>query len=175
MALEPHLTSMANDGKLHIVMVPWLAFGHMIPYLELVKLIAQKGHEVSFVSIPRNIDCLPKLPPSLSTLLNFVKLPLPPTENLLENAKATFDLHYDKVQYLKIAFDSMQESMAYFLEASDLDWLLHDFAPYWLGPIVAKLNIPSAFFNILITSCMGFLGPLSTVVHGNDDQNNPED
>ncbi|KAL7192454.1 hypothetical protein ACSBR2_024317 [Camellia fascicularis] len=107
MALEPHLTSMANDGKLHIVMVPWLAFGHMIPYLELAKLIAQKGHKVSFVSIPRNIDRLPKLPPSLSPLLNFVKLPLPPTENLFENAKATTDLPYEKVQYLKIAFDSM--------------------------------------------------------------------
>ncbi|KAL7223502.1 hypothetical protein ACSBR1_025033 [Camellia fascicularis] len=175
MALEPHLSSMADDGKLHIVMVPWLVFGHMIPYLELAKLIAQKGHKVSFVSTPRNIDRLPKLPPSLSPLLNFVKLPQPPTENLPENADATSDLPYDKVQYLKIAFDSMQKSMAHFLEASDPDWLLYDFAPYWLSPIAAKLNISSALFSIMIAACMGFLGPSSAVVHGNDDRNRAED
>ncbi|KAL7192453.1 hypothetical protein ACSBR2_024316 [Camellia fascicularis] len=65
--------------------------------------------------------------------------------------------------------------MAHFLEASDLDWLLHNFAPYWLGPIAAKLNIPSAFFSILIAACMGFLRPSSAVVHENDDQNKLED
>ncbi|KAI8017446.1 UDP-glycosyltransferase 91A1 [Camellia lanceoleosa] len=175
MALEPHLTSMADDGKLHIVMVPWLVFGYMIPYLELTKLVAQKGHKVSFVSTAKNIDRLPKLPPSLSSLLNFVKLPLPLTENLPENADANSDLPYDKVQYLKITFDSMQESMAHFLEASDPDWLLYDFAPYWLGPIAAKLNISSAFFTIMIAACMGFLGPSSAVVHENDDRNKAGD
>ncbi|KAI7980264.1 putative UDP-rhamnose:rhamnosyltransferase 1 [Camellia lanceoleosa] len=46
----------------------------------------------------------------------------------------------------------MQESMAHFLEASDPDWLLYDFAPYWLGPIAAKLNISSAFFSIMIAA-----------------------
>ncbi|KAI7980265.1 UDP-glycosyltransferase 91A1 [Camellia lanceoleosa] len=97
MALEPHLTSMADDGKLHIVMVSWLVLGHMILYLELTKLIAQKGHKVSFVSTPRNIDRLPKLPPSLYYLLNFAKIPLPSTENLPENTDATSDLPYDKV------------------------------------------------------------------------------
>ncbi|KAK7401916.1 hypothetical protein VNO78_13781 [Psophocarpus tetragonolobus] len=30
-------------------MLPWLAFEHMIPNLELTKLIAQKGYEISFL------------------------------------------------------------------------------------------------------------------------------
>lgn len=84
---------MANDEKkLHIAMFPWLAFSHMIPYLELAKLIASKGHRISFASTPRNFDRLPKLPPSLASLVNFVKLTLPHVDNLPENAEATIDM-----------------------------------------------------------------------------------
>ena len=66
---------MPNKKKLHIAMFPWLAFGHMIPYLELAKLMAQKGHHISFLSTPQNIDRLPKLPPNLASLIDLVKLP----------------------------------------------------------------------------------------------------
>ncbi|KAA8546689.1 hypothetical protein F0562_003080 [Nyssa sinensis] len=116
--------SMTDDGKLHIVMFPWLAFGHMIPFLEVAKLIAQKGHKISFVSTPRNIDRLPKLPPNLSPLINLVKLPLPTVDNLPENAEATVDLPYDKVKYLKTAYDLLQQPMTQFLQSSAPDWCL---------------------------------------------------
>ncbi|CAN1180156.1 UDP-glycosyltransferase 91A1 [Linum perenne] len=60
---------MADDEskkQLHIAVFPWLAFGHMIPFLELSKRIAQKGHTISFISTPRNINSLPQIPPHLS-------------------------------------------------------------------------------------------------------------
>ena len=69
------MDSMPNKKKLHIAMFPWLDFGHMIPYLELAKLMAQKGHHISFLSTPQNIDRLPKLPPNLASLIDLVKLP----------------------------------------------------------------------------------------------------
>ncbi|XP_059624119.1 UDP-glycosyltransferase 91A1-like [Cornus florida] len=154
----PHPT-MAKPDKLHIAMIPWLAFGHIIPYLELAKLIAQKGHKISFLSTPRNIDRLPKLPPNLAPLINFIKLPLPHVDNLPENAESTSDLPYHKVKYLKIAYDLLQQPVTSFLESSAPDWVMHDFAPYWLGPIAARLNISSAFFTISIASSLVFLGP----------------
>jgi hypothetical protein len=46
-----HLNSMAELKKLHIAMFPWLAFGHIIPFLELGKHIARKGHRISFIII----------------------------------------------------------------------------------------------------------------------------
>jgi hypothetical protein len=153
------VVSMANDEKkLHIAMFPWLAFGHMIPYLELAKLIASKGHRISFISTPRNIDRLPKIPPSLASLINFVKLPLPHVQNLPDNAEATTDVPLNLVPFLKKAYDALQDSMTCFLEDSRPDWLLYDFAPYWLPPIARNLNIPSAFFSIFIAACLGFIG-----------------
>ncbi|GMY18772.1 UDP-glycosyltransferase 91A1-like [Fagus crenata] len=164
--------SMPNDeNKLHIAMFPWLAFGHMIPYLELAKLIAQKGHRISFISTPRNIDRLPKLPPNLASFIDLVKLPLPHVENLPDKAEATIDVPVDKFPYLKKAYDALQDSMAQFLQDSQPDWLLYDFAPYWLPGIARKLGIPNAFFSILTAACLSFIGTKSHL----SERKNPED
>nr|GMC67537.1 UDP-glycosyltransferase 91A1-like [Ipomoea batatas] len=167
-----------EGGKpLHIVMFPWLAFGHMIPYLELSKLIAFKGHKVSFVSTPRNIDRLPKLSGALASQINFVKLPLPHVKNLPENAEATIDVPYDKVKYLKLAHDGLQESMAKFLEDSCPDWVFLDFDAYWLPPVASKLGVSTAYFSIYIAAFLGFHGPLpsSSLMADYDERTRLED
>ncbi|KAG5534320.1 hypothetical protein RHGRI_022448 [Rhododendron griersonianum] len=156
-------------------MFPWLAFGHMIPFLELSKLIAQKGHKISFLSTPRNINRLPKIPPSLSPLINFVKLPLPHVANLPENAEATTDLPYEKVKYLKIAYDRLQTPVTQFLKSSNPDWVFFDFAPYWLPQIASNLNISTAYFNILNAAILGFLGPVPVLKGEEDFRTKPED
>ncbi|RZB99170.1 UDP-glycosyltransferase 91A1 [Glycine soja] len=112
-------------------MFPWLAFGHLIPSLELAKLIAQKGHHISFVSTPRNIECLPKLSPNLASFIKFVKLALPKVDNLLENVEATIDVPYDVVQYLKKAYDDLEEPLTCFLKSSKVDWHFYDLILFW--------------------------------------------
>ncbi|KAL6959517.1 hypothetical protein U1Q18_039670 [Sarracenia purpurea var. burkii] len=166
-----------KDDKLHIVMFPWLAFGHMIPFLQLSKLIAKKGHQISFVSTPRNIDRLPKLPRHLSALITFVKLPLPAVDNLPENAEATIDLPYDKVKYLKKAYDQLQQPIAQLLEDATPDWVVFDLINYWVGPIAAKLGVSSAYFSISIAATLCFAGPVPMLmgVASGEARAKPED
>ncbi|KAF7831018.1 UDP-glycosyltransferase 91A1-like [Senna tora] len=152
------------DKKLHIVMFPWLAFGHILPYLELAKLIAQKGHLISFVSTPRNIDRLPKLPPNLASHLQLIKLPLPKLHNLPDNAEATTDVPYNLVPFLKKAYDALEQPLARFLESSTPDWIFYDFAPYWAGPLASNLGIKTVFFSIFSAPAMGFLGSPSELM-----------
>ncbi|XP_062175040.1 putative UDP-rhamnose:rhamnosyltransferase 1 [Alnus glutinosa] len=156
------MNSMDEPKKLHIALFPWLAFGHMIPFLELGKLIARKGHCISFISTPRNIERLPKIPPDLAPSITFVKLPLPHVENLPENAEATMDVPYHIIPYLKIAHDGLQDPLSHFLETSAPDWIIHDFAPHWLPPIATKLGISPAFFSIFKASTLCFFGPLKS-------------
>lgn len=170
---NPQIT---KDDKLSIVMFPWLAFGHMIPFLELSKLIALKGHRVTFVSTPKNIDRLPKIPQNLSPLITFKKIPLPHVEKLPENAEATIDLPYDKVKYLKKAYDQLEQPITQLLQDISPDWVIHDFAPYWLGPIAAKLGISSAYFSIFIAASLCFLGPVQNLIGvSGDNRKKPED
>ncbi|GMH15263.1 hypothetical protein Nepgr_017104 [Nepenthes gracilis] len=152
---------MAEGRKLNMVTFPWLAFGHMIPFLELSKSLARKGHHISFVSTPRNIERLPKIPQNLAPLIDFVKLPLPAgAENLPPDAEATCDLHYDDVQFLKEAYDGLSEPIAEFLESSSPDWIVCDFSSHWLPSIAAKLRIPLAFFCIFPSRALSFfVGP----------------
>ena len=48
--------------KLHFLLFPWLAQGHINPFLELSKALAIHGHTVSFLSTPVNIS---RIKPSL--------------------------------------------------------------------------------------------------------------
>ncbi|XP_004288529.1 PREDICTED: UDP-glycosyltransferase 91A1-like [Fragaria vesca subsp. vesca] len=172
--VHPTMPNDNKDSKLHIAMFPWLAFGHMLPYLELAKLIAGKGHKISFISTPRNIDRLPQLPPNLSTLITFVEVPLPQNQNLPEGAESTADLAEDQVPYLKIAYDSLQEPITQFLNRSKPDWLLFDFAPYWVPEIANTLGIPTAFFSIILAAALSIVGPTSPEIPA-DDRKLPED
>lgn len=160
-----------EEGKLHIAMFPWLAFGHMTPFLELAKLIAQKGHKISFISTPRNIDRLPKLPPKLSPFIDTVKVALPPTDHLPEDAQATTDLPPEKIPHLKNAHDRLQNSITDLLRSLKPDWVVLDFSAYWLPQIARNLGIQTVFFSIYIAACAAFAGPTLTP----DDRTRPED
>ncbi|KAK7386195.1 hypothetical protein VNO78_26234 [Psophocarpus tetragonolobus] len=142
--------------KLNIALFPWLAFGHIIPYFELAKLIAQKGHKISLISTPRNIHRLPKVPENLQTLLDLIEIPLPHVDKLPENAEATVDIPHHIIPYLKKAFDGLQHPLTTFLERSKPDWIICDFAPYWLPPISSKLGISCIFFSIFSASGSSF-------------------
>ncbi|KAK4417007.1 putative UDP-rhamnose:rhamnosyltransferase 1 [Sesamum alatum] len=155
MAAEDH-------QSVHLAVFPWLAFGHIIPYLELSKHIAQKGHRISFISTPRNIDRLPKLPPHLSSSIALVKIPLPTIAELPENAEATMDIHGAQMDHLKTAFDGLEAGLTRILEDSRPDWILYDFAAHWLPPVAAGLGISRAFF-LNINAC------------GSNDRTKPED
>nr|GEU50835.1 UDP-glycosyltransferase 91A1-like [Tanacetum cinerariifolium] len=164
-----------SNGNLHIAMLPWLAFGHIIPFLELAKLIAIKGHKISFLSTPRNIDRLPQIPQTLNSCINFVKIDLPKVENLPENAEATKDIPLDTVKYLKIACDRLQQPIADFIKASSPDWIICDFHTHWLGPLAAKHGVRMAYFSVFPPVFLGFFGSPDVLMYGCDGRRTPEE
>ncbi|KAJ4845567.1 hypothetical protein Tsubulata_041396 [Turnera subulata] len=167
---------MAEPRKqLHVAMFPWLAFGHMLPYLELANFMAKRGHKISFLSTPRNIQRLPNPPRDLATLIKFVPLPLPPVDGLPDEAEATTDLQPHQVPYLKAAYDGLEESMAQLLEASSLDWIIYDFAPHWLPRVASRLGISRACFSIFNAWTISFLGQSSSaMIEGTDPRTERE-
>ncbi|CAH8324815.1 unnamed protein product [Eruca vesicaria subsp. sativa] len=150
----------------------------MIPYLHLSKLIATKGHTVSFISTPRNISRLPKTPSSSDNNLsiNFVSLPLPLVDNLPNNAEAITDVPETHIGYLKKAFDGLSKPFSKFLETSKPDWIVYDILHYWVPPIAEKLSVRRAIFCTFTASSIIIInGPSSTMIQGRDPRKTVED
>ncbi|XVE70635.1 hypothetical protein DITRI_Ditri10aG0087200 [Diplodiscus trichospermus] len=155
-----------TEKKLHLAMFPWLAYGHITPFLEVSKFLAQKGHRISYISTPKNISRLPKLPPHLSSNITFVEFPLPQTNGLPAGVESTSEIPIHTVPYLKKAHDKLQVPLTEFLQSSHVDWIIHDFSPHWLPRIATKLGINSVFFSIFNATLLAFLGPQSALLGG---------
>ncbi|KAL0920369.1 hypothetical protein M5K25_009499 [Dendrobium thyrsiflorum] len=157
-------------GSLHILMLPWFAFGHLLPFLELAKSIARKGHRISFLTTPKNAARLPAIPPPLTPFINFIEIPLPKIEHLPENAEATIDLpSADLRPYLSKAFDTFEQKLSDLIQTkqiSSLDCILFDYAAHWVPTIAIKFSVPCAFFSIFNASSLSFFGPPSAQMGG---------
>uniref|UniRef100_A0A0E0CSQ5 Glycosyltransferase n=1 Tax=Oryza meridionalis TaxID=40149 RepID=A0A0E0CSQ5_9ORYZ len=150
-----------GGGGLDVVMFPWLAFGHMIPFLELSKRLAARGHAVTFLSTPRNLARLPPAPASLSDRLRFQSLPMPAVERLPEGAESTADVTPDKDGLVKKACDGLAAPFAAFLagRAERPDWIVVDFCHHWLPPIADEHGVACAMFHIIPAAMNAMFGP----------------
>ncbi|KAK2650228.1 hypothetical protein Ddye_017717 [Dipteronia dyeriana] len=148
---------------MHVVMFPWSAFGHMMPFFQLSIALAKSGVEVSFVSTPKNIQRLPKPPSNLSTLINLVELPLPTLHNnhdlLPEGAEATVDIPFDKIQYLKIAYDLLQQPLKQFIAERIPDWIIIDALSPWMDNIAQEYHVPLMNFSVFSAATYTFFFP----------------
>ncbi|XP_015694554.2 UDP-glycosyltransferase 91C1-like [Oryza brachyantha] len=165
----------ASSSPLHLVVFPWLAFGHMIPFLELSKRLARRGLAVTFVSTPRNAARLAAVPPALSAHLRVVSLDLPAVDGLPEGAESTADVPPEMVGLLKKAFDGLAAPFADLVAKACADgesaaaatatgfsrkpdWIILDFAQNWIWPIAEKHEIPCAMFSIFPAAMLAFAG-----------------
>ncbi|KAK5770227.1 UDP-glycosyltransferase 91C1-like [Gossypium arboreum] len=149
---------MDRTEKLHITMFPWLAYGHTMPFLEVSKFLAQKGHRISYISTPKNTSRLPKLPPHLSSNLSFVEFSLPHVHGLPPGVESTSDVPIDEVTYFKRAYDKLRDPLSDFFKNSNVNWIIHDSLPYWLLDIAALLSVNLVFFSIFNASMSAFVG-----------------
>ncbi|CAL4987682.1 unnamed protein product [Urochloa decumbens] len=143
-------SSSPSPRPLRVVICPWLAFGHLLPYLELAERLASRGHRVSYVSTPRN---LARLPPRRHTAgaIDLVPLPLPRVEGLPDGAESTNDVPGGAVDPLWEAFDGLAAPFAEYLAAACAskndkkpDWVLADVFHYWAPAAALEHGVPCA-------------------------------
>ena len=149
-------------GRLHVVTLPWSAFGHMFPFFQLSLALAKAGVHVPFVSTRRNIQRLPKVPPNLASLIDLVEFPLLTLDNeiLPEGAEATVDIPLDKVEHFKIAYDLLQIPFKKFIGDQFPDWIIVDFCAHWAVDIAQEYNVKLVLFNVMSAATTVFLGSL---------------
>nr|CAD1818483.1 unnamed protein product [Ananas comosus var. bracteatus] len=110
----------------------------------------------------------PPNPPRLIPSRRLHLLPLPHVDGLPPDAESTNDISPDQIQYLKKALDGLKTPFADFLKdfSKKPDWIIVDYAQYWLPPVAAEFGIPCAHFSILPASSLAFFGPPSVLLDG---------
>ncbi|KAJ1294473.1 hypothetical protein BS78_01G148900 [Paspalum vaginatum] len=153
-------SSSPSPAPLRIVIFPWLALGHMLPFLELAERLASRGHRVSFVSTPGNIARLPTLRPAAAPRVDLVSLPLPRVEGLPDGVESTNTVPRDKFHHLFRAFDGLAAPFAEFLGAACADvgtrpdWIIVDLFHYWAAAAAVEHKVPCAMVIATSAACM---------------------
>ncbi|EEC71855.1 hypothetical protein OsI_04549 [Oryza sativa Indica Group] len=158
-------------GSMHVVMLPWLAFGHILPFAEFAKRVARQGHRVTLFSTPRNTRRLIDVPPSLAGRIRVVDILLPRVEHLPEHSEATIDLPSNDLRpYLRRAYDeAFSRELSRLLQEtgpSRLDWVLADYAAYWAPAAAARHGVPARAKEEGGIDTLGTNDPLSVAGNG---------
>ncbi|CAN6282194.1 unnamed protein product [Urochloa humidicola] len=143
-----------QQRPLRIVIFPWLAFGHLLPLMELAERLASRGHRVSFVSTPGNLARFPSPAPRV----DLVALPLPRVDGLPDGAESTNGVTHDKLNLLFQAFDGLAAPFAEFLRAACADerrrpdWLIVDCFLHWAAAAAVESKVPLTMFLLTAAS-----------------------
>ncbi|ERN07708.1 hypothetical protein AMTR_s00155p00092940 [Amborella trichopoda] len=139
--------------KHHFLLIPWPAFGHIIPFFQLAKRLADAGISVTFLT-PSSV--FPRLPPlhlpHHLSLISFHPLSLPLIPELPE-ATTTSDFHIP----LRAAFDALQPLFQTLLPKLSPKLIIHDFTSYWLPEIATTFGIPTVYFSIFNAASLAYL------------------
>ncbi|RCV38132.1 hypothetical protein SETIT_8G117800v2 [Setaria italica] len=141
----------AAGEAIHVVMLPWLAFGHISPFAQLArKLVSVEGAHirVTFLTADGNLPRVQAMLAPAAGAAAVVPLFLPHVPGLPEGAASTAELTADGAELLKVAFDGTRDQVSALLSELRPDAALIDFATPWVTDIAAPLGIKVLHFSV---------------------------
>ncbi|KAL0459269.1 UNVERIFIED_CONTAM: Crocetin glucosyltransferase 3 [Sesamum latifolium] len=143
------------DGRPNVVLFPFMAQGHIIPFLALAHHIEQMGYAVTFVNTPLNIKKLNKsLPPPPSSSIELVEIPfncaehgLPPeTENTDSGPYNLFIRLIEAIPTLELPFRKLLSDL---IETGEKPvCVVSDFLFGWAADVAHEFGIFHAIFSV---------------------------
>ncbi|KAL2460868.1 UDP-glycosyltransferase 91B1 [Abeliophyllum distichum] len=147
-----------NKKTLHVLMFPWLAHGHISPYLELAKRLTKRNFIIHLCSTPANLSSIKhKIGEKFSFSIRLVELHLPRLPQLPPCYHTTNGLPPHLMPTLKRAFEMAAPDFADILSTIRPDLLIYDFLQPW-APLAAALhNIPAVEFITSSSSMTAYM------------------
>ncbi|KAJ3671918.1 hypothetical protein LUZ60_007997 [Juncus effusus] len=132
-----------SPSTIHVMMFPFLAFGHISPHVQLArKLIhtSPSNIKITFLtangSVPRVTALLPSSPS-----VSVVPIYLPPVSGLPSGSESTADLTPDGAEAIKISLDKCKPQVEEILRTVHPDIVIFDFSQPWLPSLAKALGI----------------------------------
>jgi len=150
-----------GESKPHLVLVPSLAQGHLIPFMELAKLLASQGLAVSYVTTPGSAKRLEPQVQGSNLDVRLVSLPLPPIDGVppgIDNSD-NIPIHVASILFVsshKLAgpfeqwLDQQMQTQMINIEAPNSSppvCIISDMFTGWVQSSGSKFGIPTVVFH----------------------------
>ncbi|XP_047937750.1 beta-D-glucosyl crocetin beta-1,6-glucosyltransferase-like [Salvia hispanica] len=148
-----------------ILMFPWLAHGHIIPYLQLSKnLIATHDNFTIYLcSTAVNLHHLSK---HATASLQLVELHMPSPPELPPHLHTTKNLSSHLIPTLIKAFQESTPSFTQTLQTLTPDLIIFDIFQPWAPKIASSMGIPSVYFSTSGASSISYYHHIYTYATG---------
>nr|XP_034579782.1 UDP-glycosyltransferase 73C1-like [Setaria viridis] len=155
----------------HFVLVPFVAQGHIIPLVDLARILAERGARATVVTTPLNVARLRGAAEHAARAglpLELVELPFPPAGSGLPHDCQNADMIADNYQFLPF-FLALRELAGPFdayvrALAPRPSCIISDWCNPWTAGVATSLGIPRLFFHG--PSCFFSLCELMAANHG---------
>ncbi|CAN0923378.1 UDP-glycosyltransferase 79B3 [Linum grandiflorum] len=159
----------SNDqpNKFHIVMFPWLATGHITPFLHLSNSLASKGFTITFILPPKAIQQFSGFNRH-PNLIEFRAITLPHVDGLPEGVETASEVPIELTHFLCIAMDRTRDQVETIIRGADPKVVVYDMA-HWVPDITASLGIKSVNYTVLSAASIAIaVVPARGIVKGKE-------
>ncbi|XP_028095905.1 beta-D-glucosyl crocetin beta-1,6-glucosyltransferase-like [Camellia sinensis] len=133
-----------KQSTISVLMLPWLAHGHISPFLELAKKLSHRNFHIYLCSTPINLKSIKnRITERYSHSIELVEIHLPSLPELPPHYHTTNGLPTHLNSALHTAFEMASPSFFTILDTLTPDLVIHDFTPSWPPTIASSFNIPA--------------------------------
>ncbi|KAL0388742.1 UNVERIFIED_CONTAM: UDP-glucosyltransferase 29 [Sesamum radiatum] len=139
-----------KETKFRVLMFPWLAHGHIFPFLELAKRLSRGNFSIYLCSTAVNLDSIRAntgKDVSDDPSIELVELHIPPSSELPPELHTTKNLPSNLLPALLQAFQTSSFSFSDIMNSVNPDLLIYDFFQPWAPKLASSKGIPSVFFS----------------------------
>ncbi|CAN4126466.1 unnamed protein product [Withania somnifera] len=134
-------------NNISVLMLPWLAHGHISPFLELAKKLTNRNFHIYMCSTPVNLSSIKKrVTEEYSQSIELIELHLPSLPNLPPHNHTTNGLPPHLMNTLKTAFKMAAPSFSKILQTLNPQLVIYDHIQPWAADSASSLNIPAVQF-----------------------------
>ncbi|XP_039124133.1 anthocyanidin-3-O-glucoside rhamnosyltransferase-like [Dioscorea cayenensis subsp. rotundata] len=146
-----------TDAELHLVMYPFLAFGHINPFIQLArKLSAHPGIRITFITTTGTLHRITHLL-SDSPAVSVHSIQLPHVDGLPPGIETTADATLAMAELLKRAVDLTQPQVTELLTLLRPHAIIYEFNHQWVPSIARPLGVKPIFFSIFSSFTNAYL------------------
>ncbi|KAK9180630.1 hypothetical protein WN944_023763 [Citrus x changshan-huyou] len=148
-----------HQDKPSILMLPWLAHGHIAPHLELAKKLSQKNFHIYFCSTPNNLQSFGRnVEKNFSSSIQLIELQLPNTfPELPSQNQTTKNLPPHLIYTLVGAFEDAKPAFCNILETLKPTLVMYDLFQPWAAEAAYQYDIAAILFLPLSAVACSFL------------------